>query len=604
MAEPTWSTACPDWKRRIRERRSLIPFSPLFPAAADAKMAGFTSLRIVDLPGAPTIGESCAEWMLDFAATVFGAYDPETGQQLIREFMLLVSKKNTKSTIAAGLMLTELICGWRESDENLILAPTKEVADNSFKPAVDMIRADEELNDLLHHQDHMRLITNRATRATLKVVAADSSTVSGKKASRVLVDELWLFGKRADADAMLQEATGGQVSRPEGYTLYLTTQSDDPPAGVFKEKLAYYRGVRDGKITDRRKLPVLYEFPDEMVAAGEHLRPENFYVTNPNLGKSVSQTWLQEKFAEVAHKTDGSKQVFYAKHLNVEIGLGLRTDAWVGARYWLGAARALELRDLLERCEVLVVGLDGGGMDDLFGLTVLGREAEEVLVDAEAAPEEMQEAIAGKKRIKRWLSWSRAWAHRIVLERRKSIASRLEDFERDGDLTILEDDAIEAGWPADIAGAIAIIQLIKDEGLLCCVAADPAGLGEMIDALDEIDIKSDNRATGCNYVIGVQQGFGLMNAIKTAERKLANRTLLHAPQGLMDWAVGNLKIEPTAPKPHAPPSPTGPLAGGGRQPEHPPPRDRHPRDQAERGRRQDRPRHGALQRDRRDGRQS
>ncbi len=123
-------------------------------------MAVFCALKIADLGINPatgetwTIGESADEWLLDFAAAIFGAYNAETGEQLIREGLLLVSKKNTKSTIAAGIMLTELICGWRPSDENLILAPTIEVAGNSFKPACDMIRADEELDDLLHIQEH------------------------------------------------------------------------------------------------------------------------------------------------------------------------------------------------------------------------------------------------------------------------------------------------------------------------------------------------------------------------------------------------------------------------------------------------------------------
>jgi len=74
-----------------------------------------------------------------------------------------------------------------------------------------MISSDEELSDLMQVQEHIRQIKNRKTGATLKIIAAESDTVGGIKGAGVLIEELWLFGKRPNALNMFVEAKGGYL---------------------------------------------------------------------------------------------------------------------------------------------------------------------------------------------------------------------------------------------------------------------------------------------------------------------------------------------------------------------------------------------------------
>jgi phage terminase large subunit-like protein len=147
----------PDWEKRITRRQSII-HKPAFPDTAEQALKIFKSLKITDLPNKPTFGEVSEEWIFDLVRAIFGFYDKDTGKQLIREYLILVSKKNTKSTVAAAVMLTALIMNWRENEEHLIIAPTKEIADNSYKPASAMIKADPFLKEMFHTRDHLRTI--------------------------------------------------------------------------------------------------------------------------------------------------------------------------------------------------------------------------------------------------------------------------------------------------------------------------------------------------------------------------------------------------------------------------------------------------------------
>jgi phage terminase large subunit-like protein len=229
------------------------------------------------------------------------------------------------------------------------------------------------------------------------------------------------------------------------------------------------------------------------------------------MGFSVDQAFLEREFKKAELAGGDSFRGFMAKHADVEIGLNLRSDRWAGADFWesQGKAKGITLDDLLDRSEVVDVGIDGGGLDDLLGLAVVGRD----------------------KDTREWLTWTHAWAHPSVLERRKDVASRLHDFAKDGDLTLVQHIG------EDVADVASICALIEARGLLDKIGCDPAGLGGITDALAEAGIPETK-------MVGIQQGWRLTGAIKTAERKLAEGVLVHGGQPLMAWCVGNAKVEP------------------------------------------------------------
>ncbi len=324
---------------------------------------------------------------------------------------------------------------------------------------------------------------------------------------------------------MIRQIRGGLEKNTEGFLIFTSTQSDEEPP-------ASSRRTRDRSCHPRRQEARPHaagplrvpcedgEGRDRLAGPAEladgHAEPRPIRATGqPDPG-----------LRDEKDKGEHAIKVWASQHLNLEIGVGGGADGWIGAKYWTkrtdpafakGTSKE-RLQHLLDRCEVAVAGIDGGGMDDLLGLAVLGRE----------------------KVTRKWLLWTHAWCHEVVLEERKSIASKLLDLEKAGDLTIIRDED-----ESDIEELADIIEMVRDAGLLPeenGIGVDPSGVDDIVDELTRRGFtKTTEEAVG--LIVGVRQGFTLQNAVKVAERRLAKGHLLHDGSPLMTWCVGNAKQE-------------------------------------------------------------
>jgi phage terminase large subunit-like protein len=89
------------------------------------------------------------------------------------------------------------------------------------------------------------------------------NVLTGPMPAGILLDELHLLGKHPHAVKIIRQIRGGLKKNTEGFLVIITTQSDEPPVGVFKDELMAARSIRDGKFAGRM-LPILYEFPKEI----------------------------------------------------------------------------------------------------------------------------------------------------------------------------------------------------------------------------------------------------------------------------------------------------------------------------------------------------
>ncbi|MCO6386360.1 terminase large subunit domain-containing protein [Aliihoeflea sp. 40Bstr573] len=505
--------ACPDWWDRLQAGQIPMADVPLNEAKAAKALAFFNRLKLPDVPGTPPLSEACGDWFRDILCAFLASEDPETKQRLVWELLCMVPKKNSKTTYVAALGLTALFMEEAPNRQMLLVAPSQNISERCFNQAQGMIRLDSRLDAIFKVQDHLKCITRRKTGTMLDVKTFDTSIVTGEIPILTIIDEVHELGKKAKAAAVMQQIRGGGITMQGGQVLMITTQSDEPPAGIWATELKKARAIRDGKGGKSPiMLPVLYEFPVEKQRDQEFWRDmQNWKYLLPNLGRSIDPQRLADDYENNGKVSKEAEQIWTSQHLNIEIGVGIGGDGWSGAPHWESCIdlKIADLDDLLKRCEVCTIGIDWGGADDLAALYVIGRE----------------------RFTKRWLGWGQAWARATVFEQRKGIAHLLRQFEECGDLIVAKSGEDQA------ESAAAVCKKVYEAGLLPAtggIGLDSAGVALLVDALEEAGLEDP-------IVQAVTQGWKLQTAVSSVPLKLEDRRFLHGGQPIMAWAVGNAK---------------------------------------------------------------
>ncbi|MFG6535547.1 terminase large subunit [Sulfitobacter sp. 1A16787] len=513
--------SCTDWADRLEAGQPPMPDLPVCLGRAHRAAQIFDNLRLPDVPGQPELRQAGAGWFRQIVKYAFGAID-ETGAPGVGEVFCLVPKKNGKTTYTAALGITALMLNEIKGAELMIVSATQEIAQTCFSQIVGMIKADRPedegeqpyLVQRFDIKEHQSRIVDRWTNAVLKVKTFDMRVVTGSIPLLCIVDELHLLGANTHAERVLTQIRGGMITRPNALLVFITTQSDTPPAGVFKQELDYARRVRDGQEQDTNMLVCLYEFPEAMQIdeARPWADPENWHMVLPNLGRSIDLARLKRLYWKYKGQGPGPFRTWASQHLNVQVGLALHGSRWIGVDHWAMCSRSeIDLAELLERSEVVTAGIDGGGLDDLMALGLIGRDRD-----------------TGD-----WMAWARAWAHDEVLDRRKDIAPRLLDFEADGDL-------VRCTTPTqDIEDCADLCAQVLDAGLFpeaAGIGLDPYGITALLTELNARGMEGDLLAS-------IGQGTRLSPAVWGLERKLKDQTFLHGGTAMLNWVISNARAE-------------------------------------------------------------
>lgn len=247
-------------------------------------------------------------WEKAILEAAYGFKMADTGLRRFNEVLLLIARKNGKTTFVAGIDLaefflssggTDIVCASNTNDQASIL----------FEEINNMREQSKALRNEKRSRKNIFYIYSPKTKNKIKKLSAQSKNKDGYNISVGCIDEAWGMTDSKVYDAIKQS----QSTKPDPLIFIITTEGTVVD-GFLDSKLEYCRKMIKGEIKDEKILPWLYT-QDSIDEIFED--PASWQKSNPSLGTVKTKTYFDDIINKASNDL-ATKVTMLCKDFNIK----------------------------------------------------------------------------------------------------------------------------------------------------------------------------------------------------------------------------------------------------------------------------------------------
>lgn len=294
-------------------------------------------------------------WQKAIIQSIFGFID-EKGNRKYREVLIIVGRKNGKSTLLSGIALYMLFADKEGGAQVCCVASKRDQAKIVFNEAKNMVAQSPDLTKHIKKRKNDFYVPFNF--GTFEPLASDSGTLDGLNMHCGIIDELHSIKDRNIYDVSKQS-----MSAREQALLIMITTAGFVREGIYDSRYEYAENVLNGVIKDERFISFIYELDERKEWTDEKCWTK----ANPGLG-TIKSLEVLKGYVQNAKDDKTFLPTVLTKDFNIrETGVG----AWLTFEN-INNTEKFDLEDL--KSSYAIGGVDLSSVGDLTSATAIIRK--------------------------------------------------------------------------------------------------------------------------------------------------------------------------------------------------------------------------------------